>query len=66
MDHVNFSKDLVESIPDYRKHVILMFLIKTDFDLITECGFLKNDIIRLRLDFKKIISGTKRRILRIY
>ena len=30
-----------------------MFLIKNDDDLLGECGFLKNDINRLRLELKK-------------
>ena len=31
-----------------------MFLIKNDVDFSTECGYLKNDIHRLRLEFKNI------------
>ena len=42
----NYFKVLFESIPDYRKIVLLMFLIKNDNDLLTECGFLKDDINR--------------------
>ena len=53
MDKINYFKDLIESIPDNRKIVLLMFLIKNDNALLTECGFLKNDINRLNLDFKK-------------
>ena len=52
MDHVNYFKYLFESIPDYRKIVLLMFLIKNDVDLLTECGFLKIDNNRLCLEFK--------------
>ena len=44
MIHVNFFRDLFESIEDYRKMVLLMFLIKNYNDLLTECGFLKDDI----------------------
>ena len=29
-----------------------MFSIKNDVDLLIECGYLKNDIIRLILEFK--------------
>ena len=39
MDNINYFKDLFESIPDYRKIVLLMFLIKKDNDLLHECGF---------------------------
>ena len=50
MDPVN----LLESIPDYRKIVLLMFLIKTDADLLGECGFWKNGINLLSIEFKNI------------
>ena len=43
MDHMNFFKDMIESIPDYRKIVLLKFLIQNDKDLLKECGFLKTD-----------------------
>ena len=32
---------MIESIPDYRKKVLLLFLIKNVVDLLNECGFLK-------------------------
>ena len=41
MDNINCFKDLFESIPNYRKIVLLMFLIKNDDNLLTECGYLK-------------------------
>ena len=44
MDLVKYFIDLFESIPDYRKVVLLMFLKKNDSDLLNECGFMKNDI----------------------
>ena len=34
-----FVKDLFESIPDYRKIVLIMFLFKNDVDLLHEYGF---------------------------
>ena len=40
---MNYLKNLFESIPDYRKILFLLFLIKNDVDLLTECGYLKND-----------------------
>ena len=43
MDQINFFKDLFESIPKYRKIVLLMILIKNDADILQEFGFLKND-----------------------
>ena len=55
MDDVNYFKELFGSIPDYRKIVILLFLIKKDVDLLRGCGFLKKYIIRLSLEFKNIL-----------
>ena len=37
MDHVKCFKDLFDSIPDYRKIVIIIFSNKIDVDLINEC-----------------------------
>ena len=34
---------MFESIPDYRKIVLLLFLIQNDKDLEKECGLQKND-----------------------
>ena len=54
MDNENYFKDLFESIRDYRKIVLLIFLIQNDENLLKEIGFSKNDIIRLNLEFKNI------------
>ena len=56
MDRVNYFKDMFESIPDYRKTVLLMFLIKNEDDFLQECGFLKSDIERLCKEFRNILS----------
>ena len=56
MNSVNYFKDLLESIPDYKKIVLLIFSIKNDIALLTECGFLKSDIERVNLEFKNILS----------
>ena len=45
MDHANYFIDLFESVPDYRKKVVLLFLIKNDVDLFYECGFFKKMIL---------------------
>ena len=37
--HVSYFENLFESIHDYRKIVSLMFLFKTDVDLLHERGF---------------------------
>ena len=55
MDNVNYFKDLFESIPDYKKIVLLMFLIKNDVNMLYECGFLKGDINCLYKEFKNIL-----------
>ena len=34
MDHVLYFKDIFESIPDYRKTVFVIFLIKDDKNLL--------------------------------
>ena len=41
MNNVNYFKDLFESIPDYKKIVLLLFLIKNDVNFSYECGSLK-------------------------
>ena len=55
MNNVNYLKILFESIDDYRKIVLLMFLIKYDKNLLKEVGFSKNDINLLSLEFKNIL-----------
>ena len=47
-----FFKDSVESIPECRKIVIVLFLFKNDVDFLEEYGFLKNDINSLNKKFK--------------
>ena len=39
MDNSKYFKDLFNSIPDYRKIYLLMFLIKNDVNFLNECGF---------------------------
>ena len=46
---------MFESIPDYRKIVLLIFLIKNDKNLLKEIGFSMNDNNLLNLEFKKIL-----------
>ena len=55
MDNVNYCKDLFESIPEYRKIVLLIFLIQNDNNLLKEIGFSKKYINLLNLEFKSII-----------
>ena len=55
MNYENYFKDMFESIIDYRKIVLLIFLINNDKNLLKEIGFSKNDINRLNLEFKNIL-----------
>ena len=43
------------SVPDYKKIVILIFLIENDSDFLNECGFLKDDINELGKEFENIL-----------
>ena len=56
MDNVKYFSDLFTPIPDYRKIVLLMFLIKNDVDLLTECGLLEDDINRYCRKLKNILE----------
>ena len=47
MDTIICFRDFFESIPDYKKIVLLMFSIENDVNFLYECGFLKGDIIFL-------------------
>ena len=42
MEDIKYLKDMFESIRDYKKYVILMFLIKTDIDLLNEFALSNN------------------------
>ena len=55
MDNINYFKELFESIPDYKKIVLLMFLIKNDVNFLYECGFLEGDINFLYKEYKNIL-----------
>ena len=55
MNNVNFFIDLFESITDFRKKVLIIFLIHNDKNLLKEIGFSKNDINLLNLEFKNIL-----------
>ena len=45
MNNVNYFKDMFESIPDYRKIVLLIFLIQNDKNLLKEICFSKKILI---------------------
>ena len=55
MNNANYFKDIIESIHDFRKVVLLIFLTQNDKNLLKEIGFSKNDINLLNLEFKNIL-----------
>ena len=55
MDNINYFKDIFESIHDYKKIVLLIFLIQNDKNLLHEVGFSQRDINRLSIEFKNIL-----------
>ena len=55
MNNVNCFTDLFESIPDYKKIALILFLIKNEVNFLYECGFLKGDFNFLLKSFKKIL-----------
>ena len=57
MNSINYFEELIESVSDYRKLVLLIFLIKDYTDLLEKFGFVKRDIERLTSEFKTILSG---------
>ena len=54
MNYENYFKDIFESIPDYRKIVLLIYLNQNDKNLLKEIGFSERDINLLNLEFKNI------------
>ena len=55
MNNSNYFKEVFDSIPDYTKIVLLLFLIQNDKNLLKEIGFSKNDNNLLNLEFKNIL-----------
>ena len=55
MDNINYFKDIFESIHDYKKIVLLIFLIQNDKNLLKEIGFSINDINLLNVEFRNIL-----------
>ena len=66
MNNVNYFTDLFESIADYKKIVLLMFLIKKDGNFLNEFGFLKDDINYLYKKFKNILLEMKEEYLNYF
>ena len=55
MNNSKYFKDIFESIHDYKKIVLLIFLIQNDKNLLEGIGFSKNDINQLSIEFKNIL-----------
>ena len=55
MNNSKYFKDILKSIPDYRKIVLVKYLIQNDKNLLNEIGFSKANIINLILEFKNIL-----------
>ena len=55
MNYENYFRDIFNSITDYRKIVLFLFLIQNDKNFLKEIGFSKNDINLLNLEFKNIL-----------
>ena len=55
MNYESYFKNIFESIHDYKKMVLLIFLIQNDKNLSKEIRFSKNDIVRLSIEFKNIL-----------
>ena len=57
MDDINYFKDMLKSIQDYRKIVHLIFIIKQDNDLLLEMGLSDDFINKLYKGCKKILES---------
>ena len=55
MNNSTCFRDVFESIPDYTKIVLLMFLIQNDENFLREVGFSERVINHLNLEFKNIL-----------
>ena len=55
MENENYFQEIFESIHEYKKIVLLIFLIQIDKNFLKEIGFSKNDINLLNLEFKSIL-----------
>ena len=55
MNNSIYFKDMFESITDYRKIVLILFLIQNVKILLKVIGVFRNDITLLYLEFKNIL-----------
>ena len=59
LNNVNCFRDLFESIPDYRKIVLLIYLIKDHKNIFREIGFSERNVNYLNSEFKKKFKRTE-------
>ena len=52
MIDINYFKDLLESIHDYRKIILLCFIIKQDINILKEFGMSEDFVNKLYKEFK--------------
>ena len=57
MDDINYFKDMVNSIPYYRKIILLCFIIKRDEGILREFGLSDDFIEKLYNDCKQIMDS---------
>ena len=57
MDDINSFKDMLKSIQQYRKIVLLIFIIKQDNDILKESGMSQTFIEKLKGGCKKILNN---------
>ena len=57
MEDINYFKDTLNSISNYRKIILLCFIIKRDDKTLREFGLSDNFIEKLYDDCKKIIES---------
>ena len=63
MNNINYFKDIFESIHDYKKIVLLIFLIQNNKNFLKEIGFNENDINLLKLEFENILIEQNENLL---
>ena len=63
MNNINYFKDIFESIHDYKKIVLLIFLIQNNKNFLKEIGFNENDINLLNKEFESILMSQNENLL---
>ena len=57
MEEINYFKDMLNSIPYYRKIILLCFIIKKDNSILREFGLTDGFIEKLYNDCEKILEN---------